>query len=88
MRGYQRDGFHAYSEYDGFSILENQRSSIDQAIKGQNDDYILNVNKEEYIHHLVSEHSISPIEIHKDKLIKKTSHQKKQATHLIRNINQ
>ena len=61
MRGYRRDGFHAFSEFDGFSMLENQRSAIDQAIKRQNDDYILNVNREEYIQHLVSEFSIEPI---------------------------
>ncbi len=68
MRGYRRDGFHAFSEFDGYSMLENQRSAIDQAIKRQNEDYILNVNREEYIQHLVSEFSIEPIEIHKDDL--------------------
>lgn len=68
MRGYRRDGFHAFSEYSGFSMLENPRSAIDQAVKRQKDDYILNVNREEYIQHLVSEFSIEPIEIHKDGL--------------------
>ena len=68
MRGYQREGFHAFSENDGFSMLENQRSAIDKAIKGQGDDYILNVNKEEYIQHLISEFTIPPLEILKDEL--------------------
>lgn len=68
MRGYRRDGFRAFSELDVSSMLENQRSAIDQAVKHQNDDYILNVNREEYIQHLVSEFSIEPIEIHKDGL--------------------
>ncbi len=68
MRGYRREGFHAFSEHDGFSMFENQRSAVDQAIKRQGDDYILNVNREEYIQHLVAEFSIEPIEIHKDGL--------------------
>ncbi|MBS4726523.1 hypothetical protein [Aeromonas veronii] len=49
-------------------MFENQRSAVDQAIKRQGDDYILNVNREEYIQHLVAEFSIEPIEIHKDGL--------------------
>ncbi len=51
MRTFRRDGFHAFSEYDGYSMLENQKSAVTQAITQQNDDYILNVNKEEYIQH-------------------------------------
>jgi hypothetical protein len=68
MRGLRREEFQAFSEYDVFSMLKNQRSAIDRAIKSQNDNYILNVNRDEYIQHLVSEFSISPIEIHKDEL--------------------
>ncbi|GIU02173.1 hypothetical protein TUM4630_32960 [Shewanella algidipiscicola] len=68
MRGYRREGFHAFSEYDGFSMFENQKSALDQAIKRQADDYILNVNREEYLQHLISEFCIEPIEIHKDGL--------------------
>lgn len=68
MRGYRREGFHAFSEYDGFSMLENQKAALDQAIKRQADDYILNVNREEYLLHLIGEFSIEPIEIHRDGL--------------------
>jgi hypothetical protein len=68
MRVFQREGFHAFSEYDVFSLLESQRSAIDKAVKGQNDDYILNVNREEYIQHLISEFSIEPIELQKEEL--------------------
>ncbi|MFT6421460.1 MAG: hypothetical protein ACJA2K_000172 [Thalassolituus sp.] len=68
MRGYRREGFHAFSEYDGFSMFENQKSALDQAIKRQADDYILNVNREEYLQHLIGEFSIEPIEIHSDGL--------------------
>lgn len=68
MRTFRRDGFHAFSEYDGYSMLENQKSAITKEVKQQNDDYILNVNKEEYIQHLISEFRIDPVEIHKDQL--------------------
>lgn len=68
MRGYRREGFHAFSEYDGFSMFENQKAALDQAIKRQADDYILNVNREEYLQHLIGEFSIEPIEIHSDGL--------------------
>ncbi len=49
-------------------MLENQKSAIAKEVKQQNDDYILNVNKEEYIQHLISEFRIDPVEIHKDQL--------------------
>ncbi len=68
MHSYSRDSFRAFSEYDGYSMLENQKSAIAQEIKQQNDDYILNVNKEEYIQHLVSKFRIELLEIHKDQL--------------------
>ena len=68
MRGHRGNEFHAYSEYDGFSIIENQKQRIVSTINAQNDDYILNVNKTEYIEHLISEFTIVPIEIHKDQL--------------------
>lgn len=68
MRTYRRDGFRAFSEYDCYSMLENQKSAISQAIKGQNDDYILNVNKEGYIQHLMAKFRIDPIEILRDQL--------------------
>jgi hypothetical protein len=68
MRGYRREGFHAFSEYDGFSMFENKKAALDQAIKRQADDYILNVNREEYLQHLIGEFSIEPIEIHRDGL--------------------
>ncbi len=39
MHSYSRDSFRAFSEYDGYSMLENQKSAIAQEIKQQNDDY-------------------------------------------------
>jgi hypothetical protein len=60
--------FHAFSEYDGFSLIENQRGQIVSEINSQPDNYILNVNKKEYIDHLVSKYTIPPIELHREQL--------------------
>ena len=68
MRGRRGNEFHAFSDYDGFSVIENQKQRIVVAINSQPDDYILNVNREEYIQHLVSEFTILPLEIHKDQI--------------------
>ncbi len=68
MRDHKGKEFQAFSEYDGFSIIENQKQRIASAINSQPDDYILNVNKEEYIQYLVSEFTIAPLEIHRNQL--------------------
>lgn len=46
--------FHAFSEYDGFSLIENQKGQIVSEINSQPDNYILNVNKKEYFERLPS----------------------------------
>ncbi len=68
MRGRYEAEFHAFSEYDGFSLLENQKNQIISDINSQPDNYILNINKAEYIEHLVSKYTIQPIELHRDQL--------------------
>lgn len=68
MRGRRGNEFHAFSDYDGFSVIESQKQRIASAINSQPDNYILNVNKEEYIQHLVSEFTITPVEIDRDQL--------------------
>ena len=68
MSRYRNNEFVAFSELDGFGVIENRKSQAAQAIKSQADDYILNVNKVEYIEHLISEYSIQPLEIHSDQL--------------------
>lgn len=60
--------FVAFSEYEGFSVTEGQKQKIVSDINGQPDNYILNVNKAEYVAHLVTKYTISPIEIHSDQL--------------------
>ena len=68
MRGRYEAEFHAFSEYDGFSLIENQKAQIVVDINSQPDNYILNVNKAEYIEHLVSKYTIQPLEPHRDQL--------------------
>jgi hypothetical protein len=68
MRGRYGAEFHAFSEYDGFSLIKNQKAQIVSDINSQPDNYILNVNKTEYIEHLVSKYTIQPIELHRDQL--------------------
>lgn len=64
----RRNTFPAFSEYDGHSMIENQRSKIISEIHSHSNDYLLNVNKEEYIDYLVSKYSIPPVEIYRDNL--------------------
>ena len=68
MSRFGRNDFVAFSEIDGFSLLESRKKEAIEEIYRQSDDYILNVNKSEYIEHLVSEYTIQPLEIHSDKL--------------------
>lgn len=68
MRGRYGAEFHAFSEYDGFSLIENQKAQIVADINSQPDNYILNVNKIEYVEYLVSKYTIQPIELHRDQL--------------------
>lgn len=62
------DHFLAFSEYDCHALIESQKKALADSIRSQNDDYILNVNRAEYLEHLVAEYSIAPIEIHQDQL--------------------
>jgi len=68
MRNFHGNEFHAFSKYDGHGMFEKQRSAIEQEIKSQSDDYILNINRDEYIQHLISQYSITPIELFKEEL--------------------
>lgn len=61
-------GFIAFSEYDGFALIEGQKQKLIADINSQSDNYILNVNKFEYIAHLITKFTISPIELHSDQL--------------------
>jgi hypothetical protein len=42
VRGRYGNKFHAFSEYDGFSLIEGQKNKIVSDINSQPDSYILN----------------------------------------------
>lgn len=68
MNRFNGIGFVAFSQHDGYSVIEGQKQKIVADINDQQDNYILNVNKTEYIGHLVATYTIHPIEIHSDQL--------------------
>ncbi|MBW4465008.1 MAG: hypothetical protein KME07_06150 [Pegethrix bostrychoides GSE-TBD4-15B] len=68
MNRFRGREFPAFSEHDGFAVVEGQKQKIAADINGQADNYILNVNKAEYVAHLVSTYTINPLEIHADQL--------------------
>lgn len=68
MSRFSGNEFPAFGEYDGFSIIDNQKNAIIRDINNQSDDYIMNVNRAEYIAHLLSAYAIAPLEIHADQL--------------------
>lgn len=49
-------------------MIENQKQRIISEIQSQKDNYILNVNRTEYINYLISKYRIAPIKIHNDQL--------------------
>lgn len=68
MSRFSKKGFLAFSEYDGLSLIENQKQKIISDINGQPDNYVLNVNKTEYIAYLVNQYMICPIDIHTEQM--------------------
>ena len=60
--------FNAFCDIDSFSLIENQKKQIISEIISQNDEYILNVNKTEYIKYLISKYRIEPLKIYNDQL--------------------
>lgn len=69
MNTYRRrnDG-HAFAKYDLSAVLEAQRAKLGQTIREESEDYLLNVNREEFLKHLLEKFHISPLELHVDRL--------------------
>lgn len=57
-------GFRAFSELDVEGLFASQRKSITEKVHSKNDDYILNIDREEFTECLVSEHIINPLTFH------------------------
>lgn len=55
--------------------LEQRKSSVFHSIESENDDYLLNVNEQDYISYKVSEAYVEPLEIHEDQIYASSSEQ-------------
>lgn len=69
MNTYRRrnDG-HAFAKYDLRAVLDAQRTKLGQTVREESEDYLLNVNREEYLKHIVEKFQIAPLELHVDRL--------------------
>jgi len=55
-----------FAERELRDFLEAVKSNVVSSIESESDDYILNVNEDDYIAHKVSEAMVENIEIHVD----------------------
>lgn len=75
----------AEKRLDGY--FEAVRNTINNFVEQESENYILNVNEEEYIEHLYSKHLIEKLEIHFDEKYVTTSEQMIPAEHFPRSFN-
>lgn len=68
MRRLRYNQLRIFAEQDAGAFLDRAKSSIRLAVEGEADDYLLNVNEESYIDHLVGAHTIESVEIHTDQV--------------------
>lgn len=61
-----------FAEQDGSDYLERVKSSINLAVQNETDDYLLNVNEENYLDHIVDRFTIEPLTIHTDQVYAST----------------
>jgi len=52
-----------FAEQEASDFLERVKSSVRHTIESESDDYLLNVNEENYLDHLVDRFSIEPLKI-------------------------
>lgn len=64
-----------FAEKELRDYLEMRKQSVIASIESENDDYLLNVNENDYIEHKVSEAKIDPLEIHEDQIYASSSEQ-------------
>jgi len=79
MRNYGQ--FQIFQGNSASAVLVAYKKSAFLKINGEEEDYILNVNKDEYIEHLVDEYSVRPLELHKDQLFVSTTTEEIPAEH-------
>ncbi len=64
-----------FSERELGDYLEQRKSSVFHSIESENNDYLLNVNEQDYISYKVAETYVEPLEIHEDQIYVSSSEQ-------------
>jgi hypothetical protein len=57
-----------FGDSDGFQFFEGRKHQVLGAVGAQSDDYILNVNREDFLDYLEAEYSLQPIRLLEDEL--------------------
>ena len=70
MHGYNQ--LNIFAEQDGSDYIGRIKSSINLAVRNETDDYLLNVNEENYLDHIVERFTIEPLDIHSGQLYAST----------------
>lgn len=70
-----------FGERELRDFLEAAKANVAHSIESENDDYILNVNEDDYIAHKVSEATVENLEIHVDDIYASSSEQMIPAEH-------
>lgn len=62
-----------FAERELRDYLQQIKSTVIQSIENENDDYLLNVNANDYIKHKLSEAHVEQLVIHQDKIYASSS---------------
>jgi hypothetical protein len=65
---YNYGNIEIFAERNLRDFLEQQKKQVISLIENEKDDYLLNVNEEDYIKHKLSEATIEPLQIYIDQL--------------------
>lgn len=75
-----------FGERELRDFLEASKSNVAHSIESERDDYILNVNEDDYVAHKVSEATVENLEIHVDDIYASSSEQMIPAEHFPRDF--
>lgn len=75
MRRNRHGTTNIFAEVELRNYLEGRKQSVISSIESENDDYLLNVNENDYINHKVEEATIESLEIHIDSIYASSSEQ-------------
>jgi len=64
---YSSHKIHIFAEAELSHYLASLKVKIRETVHGETPDYLLNVNQEEYIQHIIEQFKIEPLQVHFDK---------------------